>query len=224
MGGTKSGGRSDAGANRTTATKLGVGTINEKGKVVGSFFQTAGADKSNKDIDKVLPGSLKIAASILKKPLAKGAKYNRSFFENKVIGNDKKGSKYSSISSADFSKMSAEKKEELYSGFTSDRRLGNADAYGRDVVGGGGNDNFILSTNTEATKQVASSGIVTSAGMVAPTTAEVSQATATDASSSYSSNESLLANNKKGRRSTILQKATGLGDSNLNTTKRTLGA
>jgi len=88
----------------------------------------------------------------------------------------------------------------------------------------GDNDNPILSTNTEATKQVASSGIVTSTGMVAPTTAEVSQATATDASSSYSSDATLLANNKKGRRSTILAKAKGLGDSNLNTTKRTLGA
>ena len=89
------------------------------------------------------------------------------------------------------------------------------------------NNNSILSTNTAATKQVASSGIVTSTGMVAPTTAEVSQATATNAvepSSSYSSNATLLANNKKGRRSTILQKAKGLGDSNLNTTKRTLGA
>jgi len=88
----------------------------------------------------------------------------------------------------------------------------------------GDNDNPILSTNTEATKQVASSGIVTSTGMVAPTIAEVSQATATDASSSYSSDATLLANNKKGRRSTILAKAKGLGDSNLNTTKRTLGA
>ena len=91
----------------------------------------------------------------------------------------------------------------------------------------GDNDNPILSTNTEATKQVASSGIVTSTGMVAPTTAEVSQANATNAvepSASYSSNATLLANNKKGRKSTILQKAKGLGDSNLNTTKRTLGA
>ena len=89
------------------------------------------------------------------------------------------------------------------------------------------NNNSILSTNTEATKQVASSGIVTSAGMVAPTTAEVSQATATNVvepSATYSSNATLLANNKKGRKSTILQKATGLGDSNLITTKRTLGA
>ena len=94
-------------------------------------------------------------------------------------------------------------------------------------VGDNDNDNSILSTNTAATKQVASSGIVTSTGMVAPTTAEVSQVTATNAvepSSNYSSDATLLANNKKGRRSTIMAKATGLGDSNLNTTKRTLGA
>jgi len=91
----------------------------------------------------------------------------------------------------------------------------------------GDNNNSILSTNTAATKQVASSGIVTSTGMVAPTTAEVSQATATNAvepSATYSSDATLLANNKKGRKSTILQKAKGLGDSNLITTKRTLGA
>jgi len=89
-----------------------------------------------------------------------------------------------------------------------------------------GNNNSILSTNTEATKQVESSGIVTER-VIAPTNAEVSQATATNAvepSASYSSDATILANNKKGRKSTILLKAKGLGDSNLNTTKRTLGA
>ena len=50
-----------------------------------------------------------------------------------------------------------------------------------------------------------------------PTTSELDQVQAT-------SSETLLANNKKGRRSTILKKAKGLGDTNLTTTKRTLGA
>jgi len=86
------------------------------------------------------------------------------------------------------------------------------------------NNNSILSTNTEATKQVASSGVVTN-NAVAPTTAEVSQATATDASSTIMSDANiLLSNNKKGRRSTILQKAKGLGDTDLKITKKTLGA
>ena len=85
----------------------------------------------------------------------------------------------------------------------------------------GGNDNNpILSTNTEATKQVASSGIVTNNGIVAPTTAEVSQATSTMMSDA----EISVANKKKGRSTTILNRATGLGNSSLNTTKKTLGA
>jgi hypothetical protein len=84
----------------------------------------------------------------------------------------------------------------------------------------GGNDNPILSTNTEATKQVASSGIVTNNGIVAPTTAEVSQATSTMMSDA----EISVANKKKGRSTTILNRATGLGNSSLNTTKKTLGA
>ena len=85
----------------------------------------------------------------------------------------------------------------------------------------GGNDNNpILSTNTEATKQVASSGIVTNNGIVAPTTAEVSQATSTMMSDA----EISVANKKKGRSTTILSRATGLGNSSLNTTKKTLGA
>jgi hypothetical protein len=89
----------------------------------------------------------------------------------------------------------------------------------------GGNDNPILSTNTEATKQVASSGIVTNNGIVAPTTAEVSQATATDATSTLMSDAEIsVANKKKGRSTTILNRATGLGNSSLNTTKKTLGA
>ena len=86
--------------------------------------------------------------------------------------------------------------------------------------GGAADNNPILSTNTEATKQVASSGIVTNNGIVAPTTAEVSQATSTMMSDA----NILVANKKKGRSTTILNKATGLGDTNLNTTKKTLGA
>jgi hypothetical protein len=55
---------------------------------------------------------------------------------------------------------------------------------------------------------------------VAPTTAEVSQATSTMMSDA----ETTVANKKKGRSTTILSRATGLGNSSLNTTKKTLGA
>ena len=115
-----------------------------------------------------------------------------------------------------------------------DSYLGNSDYQGdvskkptqAPTYEGGDNDNNpILSTNTEATKQVASSGIVTNNGIVAPTTAEVSQATATDATSTMMSDaEILIKNKKRGKSSTILTRATGLGNSSLNTTKKTLGA
>ena len=58
------------------------------------------------------------------------------------------------------------------------------------------------------------------AAPVAPTTAEVSQATSTMMSDA----ETTVANKKKGRSTTILNRATGLGNSSLNTTKKTLGA
>jgi len=56
--------------------------------------------------------------------------------------------------------------------------------------------------------------------ITAPSNAEVSQASST----TMSADEILLANNKKGRRKTILNNPDGLGNSTANTTKKTLGA
>jgi hypothetical protein len=91
----------------------------------------------------------------------------------------------------------------------------------------GGNDNrddnnnqTVLATNTEATQQVASSGVVTNNEVIAPTNAEVTQAKSTD----MSADQILVANNKKARSNTILKTASGLGDSTLQTTKKKLGA
>ncbi len=82
------------------------------------------------------------------------------------------------------------------------------------------NNQTVLTTNTEATKQVASSGVVTNNSVIAPTNAEVTQAQSTD----MSGDQILLANKKKGRSQTILNTAQGLGGSTANTTKKTLGA
>ena len=92
-------------------------------------------------------------------------------------------------------------------------------------TGGNDNDNnnnnqTVLATNTEATNQVASSGVVTNNSVIAPTNAEVTQAQSTD----MSADQILVANKKKGRSQTILQTAQGLGNSTANTTKKTLGA
>ena len=83
----------------------------------------------------------------------------------------------------------------------------------------GGNDNKDNNNNqtvlnTEAKQQVVSNNIT------APTNAEVTKAQSTD----MSADQILLANNKKGRKQTILKTASGLGDSTLQTTKKTLGA
>ena len=234
MGGSSSGGRQDAGPNRTVAQKytppkaIGVDkfgntitstsgnykTINESGKTVGSSFISEGGNKSNKDIDKMFPSGTKVLASIAKPLLAKGAKYNRKTFENFVIGSEKTKGIASTVSRKQWDAMSNAKKESLYGKHQKSRMSGKTDFYGRDVVGEGGRPENIINKN------IGGRTIQTTA----PTTAEISQATATNASSSYSSNATLLANNKKGRRSTILDKATGLGNSNLNTTKKTLGA
>ena len=60
----------------------------------------------------------------------------------------------------------------------------------------------------------------TNVASTAPTKAEVSQAQATD----MSSDQILVANKKKGRSQTILNKAKGLGDTKATIFKRTLGA
>ena len=139
--------------------------------------------------------------NVVKNIAKRGNKFNQDFFNKKV----------------------APTKPNLnYKEYMKNRVAGKTDAYGNATVnpGGGSDNNPILSTNTEATKQVASSGIVTNNGIVAPTTAEVSQATSTMMSDA----EISVANKKKGRSTTILSRATGLGNSSLNTTKKTLGA
>ena len=135
-------------------------TINESGKTVGSSFISEGANKSNKDIDKMLPGGTKIIASIAKPLLAKGAKYNRKAFENLVIGNTKRGSNIR-IDRAEWDAMSDAAKEATYSKHQTSRMQGKTDFYGREVRQGGDNN---------------SSNVVVQAPKVTgPTTAEVSQ-------------------------------------------------
>ena len=154
------GGRQDAGPNRTVAQKYtppkvigvdkfgnnitqGTGnykTINEKGKTVGSTFISEGANKSNKSIDKLPFGTTKVVATMLKKPLAAGAKYNRKAFENLVIGNQKAGSNIR-INRAEWDAMSDAKKEEIYSTHQKNRMAGKTDFYGRTVRQGGDNNN-----------------------------------------------------------------------------------
>ena len=160
------------------------------------------------------------ATMILSKPLQAGSKITRNFFTDKVLTSER-GIKNIGYTKDEFSKLNRTKQEEVYKGYMSDRQSNTTDAYGNRISqSSGGNDNPILSTNTEATKQVASSGVVTNNGVIAPTNAEVTQAQSTD----MSADQILVANKKKGRSQTILQTAQGLGGSTANTMKKTLGA
>ena len=196
MGAGNAGGRQDAGPNRTVAMNVNTGqTINEKGRVVGSSFISEGANKSNKDIDKLPFSGTKVVASMFKGPLAKGAKYNREFFVNSVIGNTKKGSNITTTKE-EFSKMSASEKENLYSGYTKARQSGTKDAYGRDVIGGDGGNN----TPTVIKKNIGGNTIQTTA----PTEAEVSQSEAANADAAA------LKVKKRGRSQSIMTGSKGV--------------
>ena len=168
------GGRKDAGPKRTVAQKYtapkvigvdkfgnkitqGTGnykTINEKGKTVGSTFISEGANKSNRSIDNLPFGGTKIVATMLKKPLAKGAKYNRKAFENLVIGNEKAGSNIR-INRAEWDAMSDAKKEEIYSTHQKNRMAGKTDFYGRTVrQGGDGGGNQVVQAPVQKVEEL----------------------------------------------------------------------
>jgi hypothetical protein len=155
-------------------------------------------------IKKIVESGGLVLNLIKNNPLSKHTeKVNRNFFDTKV-------------------KKAGHSKYDTYEDYIRARGRGEVDAYGREVTNSGGNNNnqTVLATNTEATKQVASSGVVTNNGVIAPTNAEVTQAQSTD----MSADQILVANKKKGRSQTILNKAQGLGSSTANTTKKTLGA
>jgi len=161
MGAGNAGGRQDAGPNRTVAQKYtppkaigvdkfdntitqGTGnykTINEKGKTVGSSFISEGANKSNRDIDRLPLSGTKVVATMLKKPLAAGAKYNRRAFENLVIGSEKTKGIASTVSRKEWDAMSDSAKENLYSSYNKSRQSGKTDFYGREVRQEGGGNN-----------------------------------------------------------------------------------
>ena len=226
------GGRTDAGPNRTTAQKYtapkaigvdkfgntitqGTGnykTINESGKTVGSSFISEGANKSNRDIDKIPLSGTKIIASIAKPLLAKGAKYNRRAFENLVIGNTKRGSNIR-IDRDEWDAMSDAAKEATYSKHQTSRMQGKTDFYGREIRQGGDNN---------------SSNVVVQAPTVSgPTTAEVYQVSAvpevTSEEARATANELILKKRRgRGRSMLVATSSKGVTDENLTLSQKSL--
>ena len=151
------GGRTDGNQmNSTSWTKVGVGQINEKGQSLEKdAFRNRGAEKI-KNAKFKTP-----ATAILTKPLQAGSKVTRDFFTDKVLGSKN----YKGTTKQDFDKLSRSAQETMYSSYIGGRTSGGTDAYGN-TISQGGNDNN-------------GNQVVQAPTVTGPTTAEVSQVTAT---------------------------------------------
>ena len=134
------------------------------------------------------------SVSILKGPLKKGSVVNRKNFRENVLG---KGA-YKGTTQTEFDAMSRAAQESLYSGYMAGRTSGKTDAYGNPISQGGNGGGAITSSG-----QVVQAPKVD----VAPTTAEVSQSSATDAEESLITRK--RKNLAKGRSITIATSPTG---------------
>ena len=179
-GSSSGGGRTDAGPNRTTATKIGVGDINEKGKQTSdNAFRNRGKDNVNKISTP--------ATMILGPALKAGTVVNRDFFTDKVLGSKN----YKGTTKQDFDKMTARQQDDMYSSYMSGRQSGKTDAYGNNIsVGNDGGNN----TPTVIKKNIGGNTIQTTA----PTEAEVSQSEAANADAAA------LKVKKRGRSASIM--------------------
>jgi hypothetical protein len=129
------GGRTDAGPNRTTATKIGVGNINEKGKKTRSYksdnpdaFRNRGAEKIKKGV-KTPSLAINFGAKILSGPLQAGSKATRDFYTDKVLGSKN----FKGQTKTEFLSMSATDQEKQYKDYIDNRMSGRTDAYGNDI-------------------------------------------------------------------------------------------
>ena len=193
-------GRTDGGQmNSTTATKIGVGNINEKGKQTSdNAFRNRGKDSVNKISTP--------ATMILGPALKAGTVVNRDFFTDKVLGSKN----YKGTTKQDFDKMTARQQDDMYSSYMSGRQSGKTDAYGNTLSGG--NDN-----NTPAPTILKKTAGGQTIQTTAPTEAELSQSAAADAEA-----YDLRKTKKRGRSMTRLTSSKGVIDNKLTLGKPSL--
>jgi len=176
------GGRTDAGPNRTTAYKAGVGNINEKGKQTSdNAFRNRGKDSVNKISTP--------ATMILGPALKAGTVVNRDFFTDKVLGSKN----YKETTKLDFDKMTARQQNDMYGSYMSSRQSGKTDAYGNATNNQGGDGAVIK-------KNIGGNTIQTTA----PTEAEVSQ------SETANADAAALKVKKRGRSRSIMTSSQGV--------------
>jgi len=199
------GGRTDAGPNRTTAYKAGVGNITESGKKTPSYKSSnddAFRNRGKKSVNKVKTP----ATMILGPALKAGTVVNRDFFTDKVLGSKN----YKGTTKQDFDKMTARQQDDMYSSYMSGRQSGKTDAYGNTLSGG--NDN-----NTPAPTILKKTAGGQTVQTTAPTEAELSQSAAADAEA-----YDLRKTKKRGRSMTTLTSSKGVTDNKLTLGKPSL--
>ena len=209
-------GRTDAGPNRTTATKIGVGNITESGKKTRSYksnnpdaFRNRGAEDIKKKAKKIPTPTM----AILSTPLQAGSKVTRDFYVDKVLGSKN----FKGQSKTEFLSMSAADQEKQYKSYLDSRMSGQTDAYGNPLSqGGGDNQNQGIELAKSAT------------GAATTTGPKEIQKTATNPiptkdAKKKSADAILVATKRKSRTSTIKTSASGLTEDYKLSKKKLLG-
>tara|TARA_B100002019_G_scaffold238248_1_gene213294 strand:- start:2919 stop:3560 length:642 start_codon:yes stop_codon:yes gene_type:complete len=182
---------SDAGFANTQKSKL----TKKNQELVDTSFRDRGALKIKRTVKKFPTPTLVIAST----PLQAGSKITRQFFTDKVL-TSKRGMKNLGTTKEEFEAMTMSQQEKIYGDYSRNRLSGKTDAYGNTIVRNddGRSGNQVVTAPTEVIAQ-------------APTNAEVSQSSTTDASSMDTSDPTYIKRKTKrvGRSPTILTGVTG---------------
>ena len=215
--GGQGGGRTDAGPNRTTATKIGVGNINEKGKKTRSYksdnpdaFRNRGAEKIKKGV-KTPSVLINVGAKILSKPLQAGSKVTRDFYTDKVLGSKN----FKGQTKTEFLSMSATDQEKQYKSYIDNRTSGRTDAYGNDISRDGRTgENKKSIEQPKVASQMDNTGVksdLITADKTAPTDVEMTQDEINVANKRGKKTKTVLTSSKGDNSRTTLGKKTLLG-------------
>jgi hypothetical protein len=221
MGSPSSAGRTDAGPNRTTASKytapkaIGVDKFGNKIMSPGNVSQIDESGKQTYDFGNFQNKKYKEkqGGPLILKPLEPlfdiGSEKTRTFFTDKVLSSNK-SKKNIGYTKDEFSKLSEKKQEEVYKGYLDNRLSNKTDAYGNTISQ---NDNDNTPSQTIIKKTAGGQTVETTA----PTEAELSQSAAADAEE-----YDLRKTKKRGRSMNTLTSSQGVTDDKLTLGKKSL--
>jgi len=176
-------------------------------------FRNQGAKDISKGVN--TPSmAVNAVASLLSGPLQAGSRVNRDFFTDEVLGSKN----FRGTTKSDFEKMSLTEQEKMYDNYMSGRQTGKTDAYGNTISqGGGGNGN--QNQGIELAKNATGSATTTGPNEIQKSATN----TVTTKDAKKNTTDTLLANKRKGRRTTNKTSATGLDDDYTLAKKKLLG-